>query len=132
MKNHLELLSIKETCLYITNLLQAKKFYENVLGLDLYSESDHYLFYKIGSSMLLLFDPNHTKTQNHLPPHYGQGNQHFAFEVAKPQYEQWKKYLISQSIEIEHELTWNNGKKSFYFRDPEHNLLEILEPNVWD
>ena len=132
MMNQLELRQIKETCIYIHDLQRAKSFYTKILNLSIHAESSYFVFFKIGSTMLLLFDPKKSKSQTNLPPHHSDGDQHFAFEVAKNQYENWKVHLKEHGILIEDELTWTNGRKSFYFRDPENNLLEILEPGVWE
>ena len=130
--NQLELQHLKETCIYINDLQKIKHFYCKVLNLSIFSETKYHMFFKIGTNMLLLFDPKKTETQNNLPPHHAYGDQHFAFEVSKEAYALWKLHLIENDVIIEHEFNWKNGKQSFYFRDPENNLLEIVEPGVWD
>ena len=84
-------LKIKETCLYVRDLEQAKKFYHEMLELPLisYVPTKH-IFFKAGSSVLLCFNPDDSKQKLSPPPHYGEGKQHFAFEVGDHEYEHAK------------------------------------------
>jgi catechol 2,3-dioxygenase-like lactoylglutathione lyase family enzyme len=126
--------SIKETCLYIQNLEVAKEFYERTLGLPLI----HYLpgkhcFFQAGNSVLLLFNPDDSKEKTSPPAHYGGGKQHFAFEVSSKEYLHAKKEIERKGIVVIDEVTWTSGVKSFYFNDPEGNVLEIVpDSGVWD
>jgi catechol 2,3-dioxygenase-like lactoylglutathione lyase family enzyme len=125
---------IKETCLYIRDLEKAKNFYHDVLGLPVigYLPTKH-LFLRAGESVLLLFNPEDSKKKISPPGHFGGGKQHFAFEVPGKDYEVIKEEILRNGIEIIDEITWPSGKKSFYFNDPEENVLEILpEKGIWD
>ncbi|HYG00854.1 MAG TPA: VOC family protein [Chryseosolibacter sp.] len=127
-------LKIKETCLYVKDLEQALRFYHEILEMPLinYQENKH-LFLRAGSSVLLIFNPNDSRNKTSPPPHYGGGHQHFAFEVAEHNYEKSKAEIISKGIEIIDEVKWKSGKTSFYFRDPEGNVLEIIPENgIWE
>jgi catechol 2,3-dioxygenase-like lactoylglutathione lyase family enzyme len=129
----MNVLKIKETCLYVTDLAKAKAFYADVLGLPLisYLEGKH-LFFKAGSSVLLLFNPEDSKHKVSPPAHYGGGRQHFAFEVADKDYEEARDWIKSKGIEILEEVTWQSGKKSFYFEDPAGNVLEVVpQTGIW-
>lgn len=124
---------IKETCLYIRNLAQAKDFYHNLLGLPLvsYVEGRH-IFFRAGSSMLLCFNPEATAEEQELPPHFASGNQHIAFECEEGSYESWKENIQLKGITIEHEANWGSSHRSFYFRDHEDNVLEVVQPGMWE
>lgn len=130
----MEFLRIKETCLYVDDLEQAKDFYYGVLGLPVISYVEHkHLFLRAGQSVLLLFNPEDSKTKTSPPAHFGGGKQHFAFEVSDSAYSKAKEEVKRRGIEIIDEITWKSGKQSFYFHDPEGNVLEILPENgVWD
>jgi catechol 2,3-dioxygenase-like lactoylglutathione lyase family enzyme len=130
----MKFLKIKETCLYIQDLEGARKFYHDVLGLPVisYAQEKH-LFLRAGESVLLLFNPDDSKQKISPPAHYGGGKQHFAFEVSDENYAESKAEISGKGIRIIDEVTWRNGKKSFYFNDPEGNVLEILPgEGVWD
>lgn len=127
-------LKIKETCLYLNDLEKAKEFYHHLLGLEVihYLPGKH-LFFRAGTSVLLCFNPEESRKKESPPAHFGGGNQHFAFEIRLSEYAKTKKEIQEKGIEIIDELTWDSGKESFYFRDPEGNILEIVpDEGVWD
>ncbi len=130
----MEFQRIKETCLYINDLESAKDFYHTTLGLPVinYVEEKH-LFLRVGESVLLLFNPDDSRNKTSPPAHYGGGKQHFAFEINGDDYDAWKQRIADKGITVIDEITWPSGKKSFYFNDPEGNVLEILPPKgIWD
>jgi catechol 2,3-dioxygenase-like lactoylglutathione lyase family enzyme len=130
----MEVLKIKETCIYILDLQAAHDFYSKVLGLEVINYAkDKHLFLRAGSSVLLLFNPEDSKKKKSPPGHYGGGKQHFAFEIETLFYEEAKAELLSKGIQIIDEMIWPAGGKSFYFNDPEGNVLEIVsEKGIWD
>jgi len=124
---------IKETSLYVHNLELIRHFYEGKLGLPVISISENrHVFFRAGTSVLLCFVPETTQKEATLPPHFGGGNQHIAFEVAPKEYSQWHENLKAKNVEIVHEQEWKNGLRSFYFKDPEENLIEIVPEGIWD
>lgn len=124
---------IKETCLYIKDLDKAEEFYHDTLGLPLVSKADgRHIFFKAGSSMLLCFIADATKEETRFPAHFAEGKQHMAFGVELKDYEAWKEKVIDLQIPITHEHTWSSGLKSFYFEDPDGNVLEIVPNELWD
>jgi catechol 2,3-dioxygenase-like lactoylglutathione lyase family enzyme len=127
-------LKIKETCLYIHDLEKAKSFYHELLELPVISYlPEKHLFLRVGESVLLLFNPEDSKQKTSPPGHFGGGKQHFAFEISGKAYADAKAEIKVKGIEIIDEITWGSGKKSFYFNDPEGNILEILPENgIWD
>jgi len=128
-----EIIKIKETCLYTNDLELAKAFYHGKLGLPVIGiVKNRHVFFRAGGSVLLCFNPESTINDDKVPPHYAHGNQHLAFEVKPSQYQNWKNKLKELGILITHEHTWPNGKKSFYFNDPENNVLEIIEEGMWE
>lgn len=129
----MEFLQIKETCLYVKDLAQTRLFYAGKLGLEIIGEVEgRHVFFRAGSSVLLCFLPEVSKVSETLPPHFGSGNLHIAFEVSPETYEDQKAIIKALDIEIEHEHEWPNGTKSFYFRDPDNHLLEIVMTGMWE
>jgi len=124
---------IKETCLYVSDLDRTKHFYHQLLGFPLIGRVEgRHVFFRAGSSVLLCFIADKTRTDTHLPPHYGQGQLHLAFEVSPEEYETCKSVVVTKGIEIIHEQEWRNSQTSFYFRDPDENLLEIIPAGIWE
>jgi catechol 2,3-dioxygenase-like lactoylglutathione lyase family enzyme len=130
----MRILQIKETCIYVHDLALAKKFYHELLGLQIINyQAGKHLFLRAGCSVLLLFNPEDSKKKDSPPAHFGGGKQHFAFEVNADEYSNVKLEIQEKGITIIEEATWKTGQKSFYFNDPEGNVLEIL-PNtgIWN
>jgi catechol 2,3-dioxygenase-like lactoylglutathione lyase family enzyme len=124
---------IKETCIYVADLDKAREFYNGKLGLEVISQvKDRHVFFRAGESVLLCFIAAQTEKEEVLPPHGGYGSIHFAFEVSGNQYEAARESVGSKGIEILHEQSWKGGLRSFYFHDPDKNLVEIIEEGLWD
>lgn len=127
-------IKIKETCLYVHDLEKIKTFYHNLLGLPIinYDPGKH-IFFRLGDSVLLCFNPEDSKAKLSPPGHFGGGKQHVAFEVNKSDYVAAKNEMKSKGIKVIDEVTWKSGTESFYFEDPEGNILEILpDSGIWD
>ena len=124
---------IKETCIYIHDLNQARDFYHGLLGLPIISHvANKHIFFRVGPSVLLCFNPEDSRNKKSPPAHFAEGKYHFAFEVPSVDYEKEKQSLISKNIHITDEVEWRNGLKSCYFEDPAGNVLEIVPEGVWD
>ncbi len=128
----MSIIQIKETCLYIRDLEGAEAFYHKKLGFPLISRVEgRHVFFRSGTSVLLCFNPNTTREEKELPSHFAEGPQHIAFEVRRKDYLSWKKRIEAAGIKITHEAEWPRGHHSFYFEDPEKNVLEIVEEGMW-
>lgn len=119
--------------MYVGDLESSKAFYAEKLGLEQIGEvRDRHVFFRAGASVLLCFIAEASKRGGHLPPHYGSGQLHLAFEVEKEQYNAWKEKVKSAGIPIEQEYDWGGGFLSFYFRDPDEHLLEVVIEGMWE
>lgn len=129
----MQISKVKETCLYISEIDRSEQFYNGQLGLPVISKVDgRHIFFRVGSSVLLCFIAEATRAEKVLPPHFAYGKQHIAFEVPEKEYAQWKEKLALGGTKITHEQAWKNDKLSFYFEDPDGNVLEILPPGIWE
>jgi catechol 2,3-dioxygenase-like lactoylglutathione lyase family enzyme len=127
------LTGIKETCLYVSDTVRTRAFYEGALGLLCFAEQPGvFVFFRAGTSVLLCFDPARSSEQAGIPRHSGSGELHFAFETAREHYDAWRVHVIAAGIAIEHDHTWKHGHRSFYFRDPDRHCVEIIEAGAWD
>jgi catechol 2,3-dioxygenase-like lactoylglutathione lyase family enzyme len=121
---------ILETVLYFTDQDRAERFYLDVLGLRLLSrEPGHSLFFRAGASVFLLFNAE-SSSQGSLPVHGATGPGHTCFRVPAGDYEPWKAHLCSRGVPILREVQWPRGL-SFYFHDPDGNVLEIANADIW-
>nr|WKN36414.1 VOC family protein [Tunicatimonas sp. TK19036] len=124
---------IKETCLYVSDLNRTRAFYEEVLGFSVISQVENrHIFFRVGKQVLLCFNPEATKNEKTLPPHFAYGAQHVAFEIPAEEYARWKRRLIDNGITIIHEQTWKGDLMSCYFHDPDGHVLELIPPGIWE
>lgn len=123
---------VLETVLYVDDLEAAKDFYQNLLGIPLFSEKPGvFAFFRCGQGMLLLFDPQAAGRARGVPPHGARGPGHVCFAVAERDLPAWRARLDQAGIAIECEMDWPRGGRSFYFRDPAGNSLELATPMIW-
>jgi catechol-2,3-dioxygenase len=130
----MNIVQIKETCLYFHDLREAKTFYHELLKFPIIGEvEDKHIFFQAGSCVLLCFNPDDARRKQSPPAHYGAGKLHLAFEVREDEYYSAKEEIRSKGIPITAEVIWSGGKESFYFEDPAGNVLEIV-PNrgIWN
>lgn len=129
----LAITKIKETCLYVSDLAQAKKFYHDLLQFPVIGEVEgRHVFFRAGASVLLCFIADVSAKSEKLPPHYGSGQLHLAFEVSRENYPATKEKIEQAGIAIEQEYDWGQGYLSFYFRDPDDHLLEVVMDGMWE
>jgi catechol 2,3-dioxygenase-like lactoylglutathione lyase family enzyme len=123
---------VLETILYVDDLRAALGFYGELLGLELDSKKDGlFVFFKCGDGMLLLFEPNAAGTGRNVPAHGAKGPGHACFAVAEDDLDDWQARLRAAGVAIEQEAAWPRGGRSFYFRDPAGNSLELATPKIW-
>ncbi|RIH84930.1 Metallothiol transferase FosB [Meiothermus luteus] len=121
---------VLETCLYATDLEAVRRFYQEVLGLELFAEqAGRHLFFRVGQGVFLVFNPEATLQETALPPHGAQGPGHVCFRVPAQDLEAWAARLVSQG----HPVTWTDWKagRSLYVRDPAGNLVELAPGAIW-
>jgi len=124
---------IKETCIYSRDLIAAREFYHDLLGLPIISEqAGKHIFFRAGSSVLLCFNPDDSRLKQSPPAHFAEGKYHFAFEVNSEEYEEHKTEIQKRGITIIEIVVWKNGQESFYFDDPIGNVVEIVPEGIWD
>jgi catechol 2,3-dioxygenase-like lactoylglutathione lyase family enzyme len=123
---------VLETILYVDDLEAARAFYQVVLGLELHSRKHGvFVFFRCGDGMLLLFDPEAAARNETIPAHGAKGPGHACFAVAEAELESWRTRLADHGVAIEQDVTWPNGGRSIYFRDPAGNSLELATPKIW-
>lgn len=126
-------LAILETALYVDDLDAATVFYRDVLGLSIdSSESGRHVFFRCGSAMLLIFNPEATMVNlGDVPPHGATGPGHVAFAIPDDDFQPWLDRLAKHSVALEAAIEWPSGGRSVYFRDPGGNSVELTTPAIW-
>jgi catechol 2,3-dioxygenase-like lactoylglutathione lyase family enzyme len=128
----MRLSAVLETVLYVDDLDAAARFYGEVLGLDEVSRRPGlFVFFRLEAQMLLLFVAEAAARSTSVPAHGAQGPGHVCFAVADDALDAWARRLEAQGISIEQWQDWPKGGRSFYFRDPSGNSLELASPRIW-
>lgn len=124
---------ILETVVYYReeNRDAMRRFYDDVLRLGTSRVSS--FGYRLGSSVLLIFDADRSVVQKSPPAHGTSGRAHACFVAAAGDYEPWKDRLRAAGVEILEEIAWSPPLmgRSFYFHDPAGNVLEIADCDIW-
>jgi catechol 2,3-dioxygenase-like lactoylglutathione lyase family enzyme len=130
--------AVLETCVYANDLDAAERFYAGVLGLTVFArEPERHVFFRCGSAMLLVFDPERTASspgQVHgtpVPAHGAHGPGHVCFRIPPPELSRWRERFQREGIAIEAEIEWPRGGASLYVRDPAGNSVELAPARIW-
>jgi catechol 2,3-dioxygenase-like lactoylglutathione lyase family enzyme len=128
-----------ESCLYAADLEAAEIFYSKVLQLEvIVREAGRHVFFRCGESVVLVFDPAHTSKElttiigSSIPLHGATGPGHIAFRIEEKDLEKWRAQLKDAGVAIESDVSWPNGGRSIYFRDPAGNSIELTTPKLWE
>ncbi|HZJ50781.1 MAG TPA: methyltransferase domain-containing protein [Actinomycetota bacterium] len=125
----MELKAVLETVLYYRGDEEGSmsSFYRDVLGLEQVSD----VAFRLGDSLVLLFESEQSSVQSWPPAHGAVGPGHACFLCEPRDYDGWKSRLQARGVAIVDEITWNEQIVSFYFNDPAGNVLEISQGNMW-
>jgi catechol 2,3-dioxygenase-like lactoylglutathione lyase family enzyme len=128
-----------ESCLYAPDLEAAETFFSKVLQLEvIVREAGRHVFFRCGESVFLVFDPAHTSKElttsngSSIPLHGASGPGHIAFRIEEKDLEKWRAQLKDAGVAIESDVSWPNGGRSIYFRDPAGNSIELTTPKLWE
>ncbi len=130
--------AILESALYAEDLDAAEAFYGGVMGLQRIGRvASRHVFFRCGAGVLLIFNPSATeisgpKSPLPVPAHGARGPGHLCFAAEPLGLDAWRQRLVDAGIVIETEIRWPQGGRSFYFRDPAGNSLEVAEARIWD
>jgi catechol 2,3-dioxygenase-like lactoylglutathione lyase family enzyme len=124
---------LSEAAIYASDLDAAKRFYHDVLGLEIISRMENRgTAFNCGETVLLVFDPERTRVPDAgVPTHGASGEGHIAFVVEDSELDLWRARLMSFGVAIEAEVAWPSGGRSLYFRDPARNVVEFAPPTLW-
>ncbi len=112
---------------------EIERFYADRLALPLVSRWPGGLAFRAGAGVLLLFERETTASREGPIAEHGSIGPGHACLLADGAngYERWRERLAGAGIEITHEQEWQGGRRSFYFKDPAGNLLEIADGDIW-
>lgn len=107
------------------------EMYGGALGLERVAAWPDGAAYRLGEAVVLLFVRERlADREGPIADHGSAGPGHVCFTAPSGTYEAWLRHVASVA-EITHEHEWKDGRKSFYFRDPAGNLLEVADGDLW-
>ena len=105
------------------DLVRMKTFYHEVLGLPIEREWEGWVELHVGA-VLLTLRPRGRSYDGRIP--IGSAGVQLAFRVAPPEVENCYIDLLQKQVEIlEPPRDQEYGHRTFFFKDPEGNILEI-------
>jgi catechol 2,3-dioxygenase-like lactoylglutathione lyase family enzyme len=128
---------LSELVLIVEDVPKAARFYEDVVGLELEHEtSDEWAWFWAGpkgAKQRLALHRGTLLFEEHspLPPGERFGRVHFAFEVSPEDLDESVERVRAAGVEVYGpvELDWMEAQ-SYYFYDPDGNLLEFWSPQA--
>jgi catechol 2,3-dioxygenase-like lactoylglutathione lyase family enzyme len=125
---------VLETSLYYPHSVREEtlRFYDESLGLRRVAGWDDGTAYRLGSGVLLLFDRDLVAQRDGpVADHGAEGPGHVCLLADPGRYDAVRRQVASLGVEITHDHEWSAGKRSFYFKDPAGNLLEVADSDLW-
>jgi catechol 2,3-dioxygenase-like lactoylglutathione lyase family enzyme len=110
--DNIPVLGIEEIVFQVKDLDRSVAFYQNVIGLPLYSRGPQQAWFRVGEQWLALFTADRT----------GSG-QHFAFLIPPDDAERARRGLVAHGFPEETKLL--DDGLSVYVRDPDGNKIEL-------
>ena len=123
-----------EIVLIVEDVPKAAEFYEHVVGLEPDHRSEEWAWFFAGSDdrrQRLAVHRGSLMHEQHSPHPEGErfGQVHFAFEVDRDELDTAVERVRSAGVEVygPEQLDWMDAE-SYYFYDPDGNLLELWSP----
>jgi len=118
-------LGLRHVALNVRDVAKSVDFYQNILGMKLEWQPDP------GNAYLTSGEDNLALHQMDAAATISESVQkldHFGFVVGRPEdVDEWGARVRSHGIALEKEpKTHRDGARSFYFRDPDQNLIQII------
>jgi catechol 2,3-dioxygenase-like lactoylglutathione lyase family enzyme len=126
--------ALLESALYYSHADREEvlRFYDETLGMRRVAGWDDGTAYRIGAGVLLLFDRDLVAERDGpVADHGADGRGHVCFVAEPGRYDALRNRIANLGIEITHDHEWSAGKRSFYFKDPAGNLLEVADSDLW-
>ena len=129
-----ELSAVLETAVYYSapQREETLRLYGELLGLRRVAGWEDGTAYRVGEGVLLLFCRELlAEREGPIADHGTTGPGHVCLLAPPGEYGPWRERIAAAGIEIAHDHDWGDAKRSFYFRDPAGNLVEIASADLW-
>jgi catechol 2,3-dioxygenase-like lactoylglutathione lyase family enzyme len=117
--------AIDYTVIFVRDMAAMRRFYEDVLGLELQRElSPNWLEYQLGGNTLALARPSLTAADAPTPA--GSAALQLEFKVPAADVDACAEELVRAGVALVSPPTDHAfGHRTLFFRDPDGNLLEV-------
>lgn len=120
MKAPLKVTGIDHVVLHVRNLPRSKKFYVELLGMEVDHEGSTYLFMNCGKQSVALFEVDKGERI-----HAGDEMNHMALCLKSGKYRKVKAVLEEAGVEVSGRM---GDPHCIYFSDPDGHRLQLLTP----
>lgn len=120
MKSSIKVTGIDHVVLHVKDLARSKKFYMELLGMEVEHESSWQLFLKCGNQGVALFE-----VEDGSKIHGGNEVNHMALRLKSGEYEKVKAVLEEAGCEVSGR---RGAPQCIYFSDPDGHRLQLLTP----
>jgi catechol 2,3-dioxygenase-like lactoylglutathione lyase family enzyme len=120
MKPSLKVAGIDHVVLHVKDLARSKKFYMELLGMDVQRENSWQVFLRCGDQMIGLFAVDGGERI-----HAGDEVNHMALRLRSGEYRKVKAILEEAGIEVSGR---RGDPRCIYFSDPDGHRLQLLTP----
>jgi catechol 2,3-dioxygenase-like lactoylglutathione lyase family enzyme len=125
------LTGVLETSLYVTDLEESLRFYQEVLGLEVLESGGRLCALRLADGQVLLLCERGACADLPTGAHDGSGRLHLALAIPAADLSSWETQLSEHGVAIEERRVWERGGSSMYFRDPDGHLIELATPGTW-
>lgn len=113
--------------LLCTDMLKTRTFYEEVMGFPLEYDSETWVSFRIGATLLTLRPRGPAPAWDDGPAIPGSASVQLAFRVPPPAVDTCHDELVAKGVPIVRPPTdlpsWRH--RTLFFKDPENNVIEI-------
>lgn len=120
MKSSIKVTGIDHVVLHVKDLARSKKFYIELLGMEVEHESSWQLFLKCGNQGVALFE-----VEDGSKIHGGNEVNHMALRLKSGEYEKVKAVLEEAGCKVSGR---RGDPQCIYFSDPDGHRLQLLTP----
>ncbi|MDF1791032.1 MAG: VOC family protein [Thalassobaculaceae bacterium] len=115
------------TVLLCTDMAATRRFYEEVMGFAVETDTPSWVSFRVGGTLLTLRPRDGMPIWQDGPVAEGAASVQLAFRVPPPAVDACYRELVDQGVAIVREPTdlpsWRH--RTLFFRDPENNVIEI-------
>lgn len=113
--------------LLCTKMVETRRFYEEVMGFPVEHDSERWVSFRIGATLLTLKPRGPSLAWDDGPALPGSASVQLAFRVPPPAVDACHAELVAKGVPIVRGPTdlpaWRH--RTLFFRDPEDNVIEI-------